>query len=119
MDLETPHDDVLAQKDQANTTFLLDGYGSAEGGIPCRRSAPVLGRSNVNLPNGSGKLDRVSTIRVCCSWERVHSVVSYPAGLAVNIKNPHESPPPLPDVGPGRRMVDPEPAILAVAERLS
>ena len=27
MDLAAPHDDVLAQKDQANTVFLLHGYG--------------------------------------------------------------------------------------------
>jgi hypothetical protein len=27
MDLEAPRDEVLAQKDQANTAFLLHGYG--------------------------------------------------------------------------------------------
>ena len=27
MDLAAPHDEVLAQKDQANTAFLLHGYG--------------------------------------------------------------------------------------------
>jgi len=27
MDLEAPHDDVLTQKDQANTAFLLHGSG--------------------------------------------------------------------------------------------
>jgi len=28
MDLEAPHDDVLTQRDQINTAFLLHGYGS-------------------------------------------------------------------------------------------
>jgi hypothetical protein len=28
MDLAAPHDEVLAQKDQANAPFLLYGYGS-------------------------------------------------------------------------------------------
>jgi hypothetical protein len=27
MDLEAPHDDVLAQNDQTNTAFLLPGHG--------------------------------------------------------------------------------------------
>jgi hypothetical protein len=27
MDLAAPHDEVLAQKDQANAAFLLHGYG--------------------------------------------------------------------------------------------
>ena len=30
MDLEAPHDEVLAQKDQANTVFLLHSYGLVE-----------------------------------------------------------------------------------------
>lgn len=29
MDLEAPHVEVLAEKDQANTVFLLHGYGLA------------------------------------------------------------------------------------------
>jgi len=33
MDLAAPHDEVLAQKDQANTGFLLPGYGLGLGRI--------------------------------------------------------------------------------------
>ena len=33
MDLEAPHDEVLAQKDQANTAFLLHGYGLGPTGL--------------------------------------------------------------------------------------
>ena len=39
MDLAAPHDDVLAQKDQANTAFVLHGSGS--------RSCGLHGRANI------------------------------------------------------------------------
>ena len=46
MDLEAPHNDVLAQKDQANTVFLLHGYGLVLG-VP---GAPVSLRVIISTP---------------------------------------------------------------------
>jgi hypothetical protein len=51
-----------------------------------RRSAPVLGRSNVEMPKGLEKLDRGGTLRVCCARGRAHSAVAYPVLLAVTAK---------------------------------
>ena len=53
MDLEAPHDEVLAQKDQANTAFLLHGYGSDRRGIPARFL--LLGSASPDLIHGASE----------------------------------------------------------------
>jgi hypothetical protein len=42
MDLEASRDEVLAQKDQANTVFLLHGYGQGIVGFPIGKIGDVI-----------------------------------------------------------------------------
>src|SRR5713226_5822208 len=47
------------------------------------RSAPVLGRSRVQMPTMPGKCDRARPIGACCARGRAHSVVAHLTELAV------------------------------------
>src|SRR5437867_1248387 len=48
-----------------------------------RRTAPIPGRSNVEEQTSRGKCGRTGTVGACCVRGRAHSVVGYPAYLAV------------------------------------
>jgi hypothetical protein len=61
-----------------------------------RRSAPVLGRSNIGVHSASEKCNPAQPVLARCARGRAHPVVVYPAYLAVTVQ---DSQPPL--RGPG------------------
>ena len=66
MDLEAPRDEVLAQKDQANTAFLLHGYGLALksgdvfNGVVVRTAGAQAHRKSPGVRPGALHLARIS-----------------------------------------------------------